>query len=765
MRRRCGAALAAAAAAAAVVALSPAVRPAVAREAAPAPEAAAWRRGLREGEGADPRRLAEDGAPGCGCEGQTTSAAEAEAVDVDATTTGAPSDGAETTVAADCSCDSPAPSAAPTALPTAAPTALPTAAPTAAPTAGPSAGPTAAPTAAPTPSPTWSPAEAPTVSGSLTVSGLDYADLVNDADLKADFEGAVTSGVVQDVGGGVVADDVDLTLSSGSVIVDFVVRVLSGDADTVASFLVVSNLGETVARELETAMAGYGSISVSFDPETVSISTGGMASTTEAPLETTGGTPDESSSDGLSGGVIAVIVIAVVVFIGGAIAIAAALVHARRPDLLSGLLPGLVRADGQPRSRRGPGCLLRDGESLTKRSEVDTLDDEVKQLELDVQKVAAHIDMYSSRFAESSEDPPAALVEQHDAFLLQWRRVSDSWTRFLSKTYLPEHQRRRHILSQRDREGPDKKGKRQRGQRDDADGGAEEALTSPEEVAAQQQQVDSHIKDLERLLASYGELLDSAFPGEDISLGMDLPQRLLGGLALGLAESETTAEVALLRQFVDVLLEHVEVKPYGVLGVPEGRSEPKPLAPLEAVVVDVVEAHVLGRDGPGAAGEVPRSIYRWLDLGVTNGDNNADTNFPKAVAEHFKVSGKQSRHVADETSRPAKLHAYRPGQTVIHGAAPALSDTHTAVRDLSGLYRETLLEFCAWLEESGASSSAWASDAGDILEAGHGEPAPEPAARGASAAAVAAEQAGGGQPIAALAPRREFAHARTPIEL
>jgi hypothetical protein len=107
------------------------------------------------------------------------------------------------------------------------------------------------------------------VSGSLSISGIDYAGVVNDQKVRADFEYFVKQGIAQEAGSGVNASDVDLTLSEGSVIVDFTVRVLSGvGTDVVARTLSTSPLANTVGSLLKqsgaAAVASTGDVVVTF---------------------------------------------------------------------------------------------------------------------------------------------------------------------------------------------------------------------------------------------------------------------------------------------------------------------------------------------------------------------------------------------------------------------------------------------------------------------------------------------------------------------
>jgi len=139
-----------------------------------------------------------------------------------------------------------------------------------------------------------------TVSGSMKLYGIDYTGLVNDQMLLADFEDVVKQGIAQEAGSGVNANDVDLILSEGSVIVDFIVRVPTGAGkDVVASTLASSPLASAVqSLLLQSAVAeaaSTGDISV--------IVTGieGAAVTTHSSTSATSSTTDSLTTGAAMG--------------------------------------------------------------------------------------------------------------------------------------------------------------------------------------------------------------------------------------------------------------------------------------------------------------------------------------------------------------------------------------------------------------------------------------------------------------------------------
>lgn len=158
------------------------------------------------------------------------------------------------------------------------------------------------------------------------MSGIDYTALVDDdnAQLKAEFEDAVRVGivVVQEAESGVSVDHVDLTLLPGSVIVEFVLRVLNGATDMVATTLFTRKLEleNTVVHELSqatelAAVASEGDIAVVLDLATISISTGG--STTEVAAAGVSQTSTSATSSVVIAASCAALVLIVGVFFGG----------------------------------------------------------------------------------------------------------------------------------------------------------------------------------------------------------------------------------------------------------------------------------------------------------------------------------------------------------------------------------------------------------------------------------------------------------------
>jgi len=115
------------------------------------------------------------------------------------------------------------------------------------------------------------------------MSGIDYTGLVSNQTLLANFEGAVKQGIAEEAGSSVSANDIDLILSQGSLIVDFTVRVLSdADPGALASTLAASHVADTVAgllKQSKTAdLASTGDILVTFTGIT------GVIGPTSAPM-------------------------------------------------------------------------------------------------------------------------------------------------------------------------------------------------------------------------------------------------------------------------------------------------------------------------------------------------------------------------------------------------------------------------------------------------------------------------------------------------
>ncbi|CAK0902733.1 unnamed protein product, partial [Prorocentrum cordatum] len=161
-----------------------------------------------------------------------------------------------------------------------------------------------------------------TVSGALSVSGIDYAVLVGNETLRAEFEQVVKQGVAQEAGNGVTADDVDVTLSAGSVVVEFTVRVPnSASTGAVATMLASSPLASTVVsliKESEVAaVASTGDIGVIF------------TGVDGAPVTTTAAPPEAAYPDGISDSLIVVFVSFGVLIPVGGVTSAAVLAHRR----------------------------------------------------------------------------------------------------------------------------------------------------------------------------------------------------------------------------------------------------------------------------------------------------------------------------------------------------------------------------------------------------------------------------------------------------
>jgi hypothetical protein len=66
------------------------------------------------------------------------------------------------------------------------------------------------------------------VTGRFTLAGVNYADLTNDAQMKADFETAVGTSIASSAGQGVTSSMVSVTLSEGSVQIDFTIALPPG---------------------------------------------------------------------------------------------------------------------------------------------------------------------------------------------------------------------------------------------------------------------------------------------------------------------------------------------------------------------------------------------------------------------------------------------------------------------------------------------------------------------------------------------------------
>merc|ERR1719171_2656635 len=83
-----------------------------------------------------------------------------------------------------------------------------------------------------------------TVSGSFTVSGVSYDDVIGDTQVEADFKSACADSIAANAGSGVVASMVTVTLSAGSVKIDFSIALPAGMS------------GSTVSTTLTTASTG-----------------------------------------------------------------------------------------------------------------------------------------------------------------------------------------------------------------------------------------------------------------------------------------------------------------------------------------------------------------------------------------------------------------------------------------------------------------------------------------------------------------------------
>ncbi|CAJ1431583.1 unnamed protein product, partial [Effrenium voratum] len=162
-------------------------------------------------------------------------------------------------------------------------------------------------------------------------------------------------------------------------------------------------------------------------------------------------------------------------------------------------------------------------------------------------------------------------------------------------------------------------------------------------------------------------------------------------------------QVKVIKSFAHPLLLKIQVKSHGVLGVAEGQSELAPLAPVEAVVVDPAGFPFIGyRNSCRGAGGASGSIYKWLNLTAAP----ANGRFPPEVNRHFAAT----REAEAETR--AKLHAYKPGQVVIHTVGPKLRDLLPGVHGLSRAYLNVLTEYCqAILQEEAAPPAGAANPA------------------------------------------------------
>merc|ERR1719356_152559 len=97
------------------------------------------------------------------------------------------------------------------------------------PTLAPTLAPTAAPTAAPTPAPT----AAVQLEVTMTIKGVDFAELDANPNAKESFKNGVAETIAEGAGPNVTSAMVAVTLSEGSLIVSAVIT-FPGDASTLA---------------------------------------------------------------------------------------------------------------------------------------------------------------------------------------------------------------------------------------------------------------------------------------------------------------------------------------------------------------------------------------------------------------------------------------------------------------------------------------------------------------------------------------------------
>jgi len=98
-------------------------------------------------------------------------------------------------------------------------------------------------------------ATAETVSGSFTVSGVSYDDVTSDTQVEADFKSACASSIAANAGSGVVASMVTVTLSAGSVKIDFSITLPAGmSGSTVSTTLTTASTGGALLTSLSNSI-------------------------------------------------------------------------------------------------------------------------------------------------------------------------------------------------------------------------------------------------------------------------------------------------------------------------------------------------------------------------------------------------------------------------------------------------------------------------------------------------------------------------------
>mmetsp|Transcript_48388 Transcript_48388/g.115050 ORF Transcript_48388/g.115050 Transcript_48388/m.115050 type:complete len:1301 (+) Transcript_48388:108-4010(+) len=193
-------------------------------------------------------------------------------------------------------------------------------------------------------------------------------------------------------------------------------------------------------------------------------------------------------------------------------------------------------------------------------------------------------------------------------------------------------------------------------------------------------------KEFQNLMMEVSQILDQAAVLPELDFG-DYGSK---------ANVKIEEQVDVLKDFAHPLLARFAVKPYGVLGSSDKTPDPKPLSPVDAVVVDPAGWTYIGHQNNSRnAGGASASIYSWLDLA------KQQHRFPADVHRHFDMA-------EPDAERLAKLWQYRDGQTVIHVIGPKVAALLEGVHDLSVAYKNVLSEYCMALAvaEGGGNSNS-----------------------------------------------------------
>jgi hypothetical protein len=94
----------------------------------------------------------------------------------------------------------------------------------------------------------------------MKVEGVDYVELTNHASLMDDFKIACKDAIANNIGYGIAANDVQVTLSPGTVIVDYAIKVPSCSAAPVTTALVSAIDSGVLGGALETALNNHAAI-------------------------------------------------------------------------------------------------------------------------------------------------------------------------------------------------------------------------------------------------------------------------------------------------------------------------------------------------------------------------------------------------------------------------------------------------------------------------------------------------------------------------